>query len=106
MTNKIVEQKAFLKRDDKSDKIYVLHLLDAGNDRFLVHYAFGKRYAGPTGQNRGYKTEGKDSDYPVFLTEEAAHKIFDKTVRTREKHGYVIFENWNELEVFNILAYE
>jgi hypothetical protein len=106
MAKNIVDQKAFSKREGNSDKIYVLYLVNAGNDRYLVQTAYGPRTAGPKGKRSAYKTKKTDSQVPVFFTLDEARDIFDKVVGTRESHHYNTFNNWEELEVFNALVYE
>lgn len=102
----VVDQKAFLKREGGSDKVYYIQLVKFGHNRFQVPFRYGKRSLGYANLRRRWKTDQKDSTVAVMLNEEDARSAFDKAVSDRKKHGYLYFESDQDLQVYNQLAYE
>ncbi|MDJ1169937.1 WGR domain-containing protein [Roseofilum sp. BLCC_M154] len=65
-------------QDDRSDKIYEVDLLSAGDDGYIVNFRYGRR--------GGNLKEGTKTSKPVSLPD--AEVIFDKLVKDKTKKGY------------------
>lgn len=105
-----VEQKWFMKREERSDKVYLVQLVQLGPNRFTVPVRYGRREPGIRESRQGnrfaWKTLERDSKYEVVLSEEDARTVYARVIRDRDKHGYQMFDNWEGLCVFNQIAYE
>lgn len=98
-----IEQRSFLFRENNSDKVYHISIekisMDPNNPNcYSVPFRYGKRVWGYNKLTTGTKTHGH-----VSLA--VAQKEFNKMVKEKERKGYVMFNNPEELEVYNTLAY-
>lgn len=75
---KRIKQTTLHYQDDRSDKIYEVDLLSAGDDGYIVNFRYGRRGAN--------LKEGTKTTKPVPLPE--AEKLFDKLVKDKTKKGY------------------
>lgn len=75
---KRIKQTTLYYQDDRSDKIYEVDLLAAGDDGYIVNFRYGRR-----GSNL---KEGTKTSNPVSLRD--AEVIFDKLVKEKTKKGY------------------
>jgi hypothetical protein len=94
----IVEWKSFLMRHSNHDKVYHIWIEEVGTTgTYIVKFRFGRREWGFDNLNAGVKSG------PVYLAD--AQKIFNKMVREKDRKGYTMFNNTEEMEVFNALAF-
>ncbi len=75
---KRIKQTTLHYQDDRSDKIYEVELLLAGDNGYIVNFRYGRRGAN--------LKEGTKTPNPVSLPE--AEKFFDKLVKEKTKKGY------------------
>ncbi len=68
-----------------SDKIYIMNIVEQGDDLYQVVAKYGKRYRA---NNIAIKP-----DKPVSFGE--ANQIFDKLMASKLKKGYRIEEQWD-----------
>ncbi|MBP0009148.1 WGR domain-containing protein [Roseofilum sp. Belize Diploria] len=75
---KRIKQTTLHYQDNRSDKIYEVELLLAGDNGYIVNFRYGRRGAN--------LKEGTKTPNPVSLPE--AEKFFDKLVKEKTKKGY------------------
>ncbi len=75
---KLVKQTKLIFQDAKSDKVYEVDLCEAGGEKYLVNFRYGRRGA--------TLKEGTKTQEPVSL--EKAEKVFETLVKSKTKKGY------------------
>ena len=80
---KLIKNTTLYFKDEKSDKVYEVDLLDYGSDLFLVNFRYGRR--------ESELREGTKTVFPVDFIE--AEKIYDSLVKSKIKKGYSENEN-------------
>ena len=75
---KRIKQTTLHYQDNRSDKIYEVELLSAGDNGYIVNFRYGRRGAN--------LKEGTKTPNPVSLPQ--AEKLFDKLVQEKTKKGY------------------
>lgn len=75
---RLQQQKTLFFAQGKSDKVYEISLLDAGDDLFVVNFRYGRRGAN--------LQEGTKTVFPVPYDE--AIKVYNKLIESKVKKGY------------------
>jgi hypothetical protein len=75
---RLIKQSFLYFKEGNSDKVYEIDLCDAGNDKYVVNFRYGKRGS--------QLKEGSKTPVPVSL--EAAEKIYDTVETEKLNKGY------------------
>ncbi|OQP65784.1 hypothetical protein A3860_14395 [Niastella vici] len=80
---RLVKQSILYFKEGNSDKVYEIDLCDVGNDKYVVNFRYGRRYA--------KLKEGSKTPVPVSLPD--AEKIFDEIESEKISKGYTASES-------------
>lgn len=95
--SEIIEQRSFIMREGNSDKVYHISIIQNSKGSYDVPFRYGRRELGYDNLKPGHKV--------CETTFEEASTQFNKMVREKERKGYIMLNNPEELEVYNTLAY-